>query len=133
LAEATPAYADWIRSRHDSGLVEFWFHAWDHGTWKNDAGKKLSEFDGRPLEEQARRLADSQRLAKEKLGFAFKTFGPPGGGQGRHQDAATAEVMSKDPDIKVWLYPSPIDAMGRELADTGKLTILDRVWAVNLE
>jgi peptidoglycan/xylan/chitin deacetylase (PgdA/CDA1 family) len=133
LEEATPEYIDWICKRHDSGLVEFWFHAWDHGVWKTESGKQLSEFDGRPVEEQAKRLADSQRLAKEKLGFAFKTFGPPGGGHGPHQDAATAQVMSEDPDIKVWLYPSPIDAMGRKLAEEGKLTILDRVWAVDLE
>ncbi len=133
LEEATPAYADWIRSRHDSGLVEFWFHAWDHGSWKTTDGKSLSEFDGRTFEEQRQRLADSQRLAKEKLGFAFKTFGPPGGGSGRHQDAATAKAMCEDPDLKVWLYPSPIDAMGREIATAGKLTVLDRVWAVNIE
>ncbi|AHF90149.1 polysaccharide deacetylase [Opitutaceae bacterium TAV5] len=133
LAEATPEYAGWIKARRDSGLIEFWFHGWDHKVWTDDAGKKRSEFSGRPFDEQLRRFARSQELAREKLGFAFTTFGPGGGGSGGHQDAATARAMTEDPDMKVWLYPSPIDAMGREIAAAGKITVLDRVWAVNLE
>ena len=132
LEEATPAYTQWIKDRQASGEIEFWFHGWDHGVWTNDAGKKLSEFGGRSFEEQWERFARSQKLAVEKLGFAFATFGPGGGGA-LHQDAATAEVMAKDPAMKVWLYPSPIDATGRKLAAGGKVTILDRVWAVNFE
>ncbi|MFA6285941.1 MAG: polysaccharide deacetylase [Opitutaceae bacterium] len=133
LGEATPAYAQWIKDRQASGEIEFWFHGWDHGVWTNDAGKKMSEFGGRSFDEQWDRFARSQKLAVEKLGFAFATFGPPGGGSTGHQDAATAEVMAKDPAMKVWLYPSPIDATGRKLAASGKVTILDRVWAVNFE
>ncbi|HEY9248267.1 MAG TPA: polysaccharide deacetylase, partial [Rariglobus sp.] len=133
LEEATPAYAQWIKDRHAAGEIEFWFHGWDHGVWTNEAGKKMSEFGGRTFEEQADRFARSQKLAIEKLGFAFATFGPPGGGSGGHQDEATAQVMAKDPAMKVWLYPSPIDASGRKLAAEGKVTILDRVWAVNFE
>lgn len=133
LEEATPAYTQWIKDRHAAGDIEFWFHGWDHGVWTNDAGKKVSEFSGRSFEEQADRFARSQKLAVEKLGFAFATFGPPGGGSTAHQDAATAQVMAKDPAMKVWLYPSPIDASGRKLAAEGKVTILDRVWPVNFE
>lgn len=132
LAEATPAYADWIKTRHAAGQIEFWFHGWDHATWKNEAGKSFSEFGGRTFDEQWDRFARSQDLAEEKLGFRFATFGPGGGGS-LHQDAATAQAMAKDPAMKVWLYPSPIDDIGRRLAAAGKLTILDRVWAVNLE
>ena len=132
LAEATPAYADWIKSLRASGGIEFWFHGWDHASWKNEAGKTLSEFGGRGFAEQWSRFERSQALAKEKLGFEFATFGPPGGGS-LHQDADTAAVMAKDPSMKVWLYPSPIDATGRKLAAEGKVTVLDRVWAVNLE
>jgi peptidoglycan/xylan/chitin deacetylase (PgdA/CDA1 family) len=132
LAEATPEYVRWITDRHAAGDVEFWFHGWDHAVWTSEAGKKLSEFGGRSFEEQWPRFERSQALAKEKLGFAFTTFGPGGGGS-LHQDEATAEVMAKDPDMKVWLFPSPINAYGRELAAKGKVVILDRVWAVNLE
>lgn len=132
LAQATPAYADWIKARHASGEIEFWFHGWDHATWTAPSGKKNSEFGGRSFDEQWDRFARSQTLAEEKLGFRFATFGPGGGGS-LHQDAATAEVMAKDPAMKIWLYPSPIDETGRRLAAGGKVTILDRVWAVNLE
>lgn len=132
LTEATPAYTQWIKDRHDAGGIEFWFHGWDHAVWTNAEGKKLSEFGGRPFGEQWDRFERSQKLAVEKLGFPFAAFGPGGGGS-LHQDAATAEVMAKDPAMKVWLYPSPIDAIGRKLAAEGKVTVLDRVWAVNLE
>lgn len=132
LAEATPAYTQWIKDRRASGEVEFWFHGWDHAVWQNAEGKKLSEFGGRPYAEQWDHFERSQKLAAEKLGFAFAAFGPGGGGT-LHQDAATAEVMAKDPAMKVWLYPSPIDAIGRKIAAEGKVTVLDRVWAVNLE
>lgn len=132
LAEATPAYAGWIKERHASGEIEFWFHGWDHATWKNEADKSLSEFGGRSFDEQWDRFARSQALAEEKLGFRFATFGPGGGGS-LHQDEATAQVMAKDPAMKVWLYPSPINDIGRRLAAEGKVTILDRVWAVNIE
>jgi peptidoglycan/xylan/chitin deacetylase (PgdA/CDA1 family) len=132
LEEATPAYTQWIKDRQASGEIEFWFHGFDHAVWTNEAGKKLSEFGGRGFEEQWSRFERSQKLAKEKLGFTFAAFGPGGGGA-LHQDADTAAVMAKDPSMKVWLYPSPIDATGRKLAAEGKVTILDRVWAVNLE
>lgn len=133
LAEATPAYTDWIKARHAAGEIEFWFHGWDHATWTGDSGKKLSEFNGRGFEEQWSRFERSQDLAAQKLGFRFATFGPPGGGTGAHQDADTARAMVEDATMKVWLYPSPIDAVGRRLAAEGKVTVLDRVWAVNLE
>ncbi|AHF90145.1 polysaccharide deacetylase [Opitutaceae bacterium TAV5] len=133
LAEATPEYTGWIRERRDSGLIEFWFHGWDHQVWTDDAGKKWNEFKGRPFDEQWSRFERSQTLAKEKLGFPFAAFGPGGGVGTGSQDGVTAQVMAKDPDMKVWLYPSPVDASGRDLAAAGKVTILDRVWAVNLE
>ena len=132
LPDATPAYAGWIKKHAESGLIEFWFHAWDHAT-HDEAGTKYNEFSGRSYEDQAKRLADSQAAAKEKLGFAFRTFGPPGGVQGASQDENTARVMHDSPDITIWLYPSPINDIGKEVAAKGKVTILDRVWAVNLE
>ncbi|MGE9296477.1 MAG: carbohydrate binding domain-containing protein [Puniceicoccales bacterium] len=133
MQEATPEYIEWIQQKHDSGMVEFWFHGWDHGVWIDEEDRRRSEFSGRSIEEQQKRFADSQALAKEKLGFAFETFGPGGGGSTAHQDEATATAMIEDPDMRVWLYPSPIDALGRKVAADGKVTILDRVWTVNLE
>jgi peptidoglycan/xylan/chitin deacetylase (PgdA/CDA1 family) len=123
----------WIKGLHDSGAIEFWFHGWDHGA--HDAGgQMLCEFDGRPYEEQKARFERSQKLAMEKLGFAFETFGPPGGGKsGQGFDANTCRVMQDDPHMKAWLYNRPIDEPGKALAAQGKVAVLDRVWAVNLE
>lgn len=132
LQDATPAYATWIRDLHEAGRVEFWFHGWDHATHAVN-GEAFNEFKNRSYEEQKERLDRSQKLAQAKLGFAFRTFGPPGGVGSGSFDDATLRVMADDPFIKVWLYPQPLDAPGKALDAAGKVTILDRVWAVNLE
>lgn len=133
LADATPEYCQWIKSHQESGNWEFWFHGWDHKTHKDDDGKTYNEFNHRSYEEQKKRLDDSQKLCLEKLGFALTCFGPPGGvGNGSH-DANTHKVMIDDPYMTTWLYPQPFDKLGKETNDAGKITILDRVWAVNLE
>lgn len=132
LERATPTYCQWIKSRHETGMIEFWFHGWDHGVHEED-GKKYNEFSGRPAEQQKQRLDRSQQLAKEKLGFYFETFGPPGGVYAASYDNNTLQVMAGDPHIHIMLYPEPINDAGRKIQASGKLTILDRVWAVNLE
>ncbi len=132
LEEATPEYAAWIKELHASGRVEFWFHGWNHGTHGAD-GRKFNEFCGRPFDEQKRRFDRSQELAAAKLGFTFTTFGPPGGVYGPSFDAETVRVMEADPHMKAWLYPQPADAASRALDAQGRVTVLDRVWDVNLE
>ncbi len=133
LATATPTYLAWIKTLQGSGLIEFWFHGWDHQTYTKD-GVRYNEFV-RPYAEQAKRLADSQRLARQKLGFAFTTFGPPGGAGKGSFNADTLRLMADDPDIKTMLYPQAMNALGREAEDSanGEFKILDRVGAVNLE
>lgn len=132
LPEATPEFCQWVKERHESGRVEFWFHGWDHQTYKADDGKSYSEFAGRGYEEQAGRFARSQQAAADKFGFHFRTFGPPGGGA-RHFDEDTCKAMANDQHMQAWLYSQPLDNKGEELVKAGKITILDRVWAVNLE
>lgn len=132
LAEATPAFLEWVKDLQASGAIEFWFHGWDHAMHEVD-GVKYNEFNRRSYDEQKKRFADSQRLARELLGFPFVTFGPPGGASNGLFDDNTVRVMAEEPDMKVWLYPQPLDKSGEELAKQGKVTILDRVWAVNLE
>lgn len=132
LAEAQPEYVRWVQQHRDSGLIEFWFHGWDHATHEIN-GTRHSEFSHRSYAEQKRRFDDSQRLAREKLGFAFETFGTPGGGSSSHFDDETIQAVAGDPDIKVWLYPTPLDPAGKTLAAAGKVVILDRVFPVNLE
>ncbi len=41
--------------------------------------------------------------------------------------------MAAIPDLRVILYPSPLDAPARRLQEAGQVTVLDRVWEVNLE
>lgn len=130
-----PAYFDWLREMHDSGLIELWFHGYDHGV-RTVGDQEAPEFTARSYEEQKERFAKSQELAKRKLGFAFQAYGPPGGGKLAASEAdrdATARVLAEDPDMKVWIYPSPMDALGKSLNDEGKITVLDRVWQVNIE
>jgi len=132
LADATPEYTQWIKDRQNAGQIEFWFHAWDHAVHE-DGGKSFNEFSHRTYEEQKKRFDDSQKLAREKFGFVFQTFGPPGGVFTGSLDENTIRVMQDDPDMKVWLYPQPIDEAGKKLEAMGKVTILDRVWEVNFE
>lgn len=130
-----PAYFEWLGQMQATGLVEFWFHGYDHGV--HAAGDSdAPEFAARTYEEQKERFEKSQKLAKEKLGFAFRTYGPPGGGKlqpSADDEATTRRVMEEDPDMRVWLYPKPMDEAGRILNGGGKIAVLDRVWAVNIE
>jgi len=132
LETGNAQYVDWIRQAQQSGLVEFWFHGLNHDV-RGENGTDAAEFVGRPYEEQKRRFDESIRLAQEKLGFTLHTFGPPGGGKVGSFDEATFKVMADVPDMKVWLYPQPMDDAGRQLEASGKVTILDRVWPVNIE
>lgn len=133
LPEATPAYVEWITSRQKSGRVEFWFHGWNHRA--HDVGGALhNEFAGWTTEGFKALLDRSQKAARDKLGFAFATFGPTGcGAPGPNLDETVLQALHDDPAIKVALYPTALDDMGRRVAADGKLTILDRVWDVNLE
>jgi peptidoglycan/xylan/chitin deacetylase (PgdA/CDA1 family) len=133
LPQASPEYIQWIKDRKASGNWEIWFHGWDHGTHAEADGKTYNEFNHRSLEEQKKRLADTQALCLEKLGFPLTCFGPPGGVGNGSQSAETHQMMQDDPHMVAWLYPQPMDKLGKETMDKGKVTILDRVWAVNLE
>lgn len=132
LGEASPALIEWVKKQHDSGEVEFWFHGWDHATHEVD-GVQYNEFNKRPYDEQKKRFDDGQAITKEKFGFTYNTFGPPGGASNGFGDANTYKVMADEPDMKVWLYPQPMDKAALDLQAGGKVTVLDRVWAVNLE
>jgi hypothetical protein len=134
LPEATPKYAEWITSRQSSGRVEFWFHGWSHTAHAVD-GKLCNEFAGWPGGGMKKEVIDpSQKAAMEKLGFAFRTFGPTGcGAPGPGLDETALRALHDDPHLRVALYPMPLDDAGKRVAADGKMTILDRVWDVNLE
>lgn len=133
LQDSGPEYIEWVKKLHASGQIEFWFHGWDHAGHTVD-GENCCEFNHRSYEEQKERFDRSQKLALEKLGFGFQTFGP-GGGISKYPtyDDNTVKVMGDVPYMKVWLYPKPLDEAGKKLEAQGKVTILDRVMDVNLE
>jgi len=133
LPEATPEYAEWIRTRRDAGRVEFWFHGWCHRAHEAD-GTLHNEFAGWPSGGFKAVIDRSQQAALDKLGFAFTTFGPTGcGAPGPNLDEGALLALRDDPHIRVALYPTALDEMGQRASAGGTLTILDRLWDVNLE
>lgn len=133
LPEAAPDYVEWIASRQKSGRVEFWFHGWNHRAHLVD-GRPCNEFAGWTYDGFTALVGRSQKAALDKLGFAFETFGPTGcGAPGPGLDETALKALHDDPHMKVALYPMPLDDAGGRVAADGKMTILDRVWDVNLE
>ncbi len=115
-----PAYFQWIKDQRATGRVGFWFHGWDHAEWRED-GKRVFEFAGSTYAHQKKHFEDSQRLAREKLGFPFVAFGAPYNAT----DDTTIRVLGEDDDIRVWMY-------GPAGADAGKI-VLGRAYSVNIE
>jgi len=132
LEKDNQAYLRWIKELNGRGAIEFWFHGYDHAV-HSVSGTRFNEFNGRSYEDQKQRFERSQRLAHEHLGFVFHAFGPGGGVGNGLFDANTIRVMAQQPEMRVWLYPQPLDEAGEKLQAQGKVVILDRVWAVNLE
>ncbi|EIQ01394.1 putative xylanase/chitin deacetylase [Opitutaceae bacterium TAV1] len=118
-----PAYFDYIKTLRSApgGQFEFWFHGYDHREWAED-GKKLQEFRGTSYEHQKDHFEKSQKLAREKLGFAFETFGAPFNATDRNTD----RVLAEDPDMKIFLYGGPSNR------GSGKL-LLERIGEANIE
>lgn len=112
LEIGTPSYISYIQGQKNTGRVEIWFHGYDH------VGQ---EFNGTTYADQKNRFVTSQALAQTKLGFKFEAFGAPENAS----DATTAQVMSEDPDMAVWLYGNPATPAGKR--------VLERVSAVNIE
>ena len=133
LQESGTEYIEWVKKMNASGRVEFWFHGWDHAGHDMN-GETHCEFNGRTYEQQKERFDRGQKVAMEKLGFVFHTFGP-GGTMSKYPlfDDATLQALQDEPNMKVFLYPKAIDEPGKKLESKGKLTILDRIWDVNLE
>ncbi|MEZ0296385.1 MAG: carbohydrate binding domain-containing protein [Candidatus Methylacidiphilales bacterium] len=111
-----PAFFSWVKEKHAAGHIEFWHHGWDHA-----GDGKIMEFSGQPYDHQKDHMTRANALAKEKLGFAFASFGAPFNAT----DDVTVRVLQEDPDIKVWMY-------GKPRTPAGKI-VLRRSGAVNLE
>lgn len=133
LAQGNSTYIEWVKSLHNSGRVELWFHGWSHTPHSVD-GVAYNEFAGWTYAEMKDLVDRSQTAAFEKLGFRFQTFGPTGtGAPGSMLDETALQALHDNPDIHTILYQRPSDELSKKFSHDGKLTFLDRVWAVNLE
>lgn len=92
-------YFAWIKAQHERGH-EIWNHGYCHCKPSGADGEELREFQGPDFNYQLHHLERSQKLAVEKLGFPFHTFGAPYNAT----DSLTAVALRALPDIKVWLY-----------------------------
>jgi hypothetical protein len=101
-----PKFSQWVKDETTSGDIEFWCHGYDHG---QDAKAKTAEFSGEPYAYQKDHLEKCQTLAKERFGFPFTSFGAPFNAT----DKTTVQVMSEDPDFKVWMYGDPKNPGGK--------------------
>ncbi len=96
LETDNPAYFQWIKERQARGKIEFWLHGYRART-KED---KTGEYEQGTFEEQRAVFAKCEELAKEKLGFEFKAFGPHWSGT----TDATDQALEATPEVKLWLY-----------------------------
>jgi peptidoglycan/xylan/chitin deacetylase (PgdA/CDA1 family) len=132
-------FFQWVKDLHATGNFEFWLHAYDHMNHIVN-GLSYAEMDGHTYDELKQKFDLCQKLAQDKLGFTFNTFGPPGFSappgvpkEPPHPNPNLDRAVQDDPYLTVWLYPSPIDDAGHQVEAQGKVTILDRVWQVNIE
>ena len=99
--ETAPAeFCEWIKDVNRQGDIEFWLHGYSHHEFPRENGRRVTEFSNRPYEEQYKSIEISQQLAKEKLGFEFRTFGSPF----NQTDKSTIKVLDARPEITSWLF-----------------------------
>ncbi|MEA3316230.1 MAG: DUF2334 domain-containing protein [Campylobacterota bacterium] len=91
-------YFKWIKKYNKSGLIEFWNHGFLHRQFKFD-NQSYREFRGTNKKYQFRSITYSNKLAKKRLGFKFKTFGAPYNAI----DENTSKALNKT-DIKYYFF-----------------------------
>lgn len=115
-----PRYLTELKRLAASERFELWHHGYDHRK-REVEGRALLEFQGEDEARQREHFERGSRLAREKLGLVFTTFGAPFNAT----DAATTHVLAEHPEITVWLY-------GDAKAPAGK-RVAARVPGVNIE
>ncbi|MGF7139444.1 glycoside hydrolase family 88 protein [Roseimarinus sediminis] len=120
LENGDERFFNWIKEQQQTGLFEFWNHGQLHKRWEKE-GERQSEFFNTTISEQLTYLQQTQKLAREKLGIEFKTFGAPY----NWTDENTVEALKQVPELRVWLYAP-------KNAETDKIKV-ERVPALNIE
>jgi peptidoglycan/xylan/chitin deacetylase (PgdA/CDA1 family) len=123
------AFLAWIRDQHDSGLIEFWHHGYDHSRERGVSKTTWWEFRNTDYEKQKFHFERGMELGKEKLGITFRTFGSPYNAN----DATTVKVLEENPDLRIWLYPPNIPSSKLPLKRIGALNIERPVGVINFE
>lgn len=95
-----PRYFAELRRQVATGLVELWHHGYDHARW-TEGDVTYCEFRHTDRAHQLDHLVRAQRLAKEKLGVTFTTFGAP---YNATDDTTVELIGSSMPEIRVWLH-----------------------------
>lgn len=97
----------YIKALHNSGMVEFFHHGWNHvsGTTaddleKVDASKRAYEFQGTSYAFQKTHFEAGMQAAREHLGITLRTFGAPFNAT----DATTDRVLDESADIKTVFF-----------------------------
>lgn len=98
LSGGDKAYFDWLRALHSSGQVEFWNHGWDHKSWTDETGARISEFSGSGYEHQKKHFEDAQAIMKRVLGSAPIAFGTPYNAL----DDDTINVMNENAEMRLF-------------------------------
>ncbi len=98
LEEENALYFDWLKSLHAKGQIELW----NHGFRNKRSDAEPREFE-QTLEEQKAALQKTQALAREKLGFELKAFGPHWSGV----NSFTEAVLDTCPEITSWFALTP--------------------------
>ncbi len=133
LEQSGPEYIEWVKKLHHAGLIEIWFHGWDHAG-HTENGEVHCEFHNRTYEEQKARFDNAQDIAKEKLGFHFQTFGP-GGTMSKYPsiDENTLRVLAEEPYIQTYFAPTPAAYEEAKFLESEGKVVLRRIPDVNLE
>ena len=90
----------WVRDQQQSGRVEFWNHGWDHNIWKDEEGRKVSEFSKSGYAHQNENLEKSQKKLTGILGRIPTIFGAPFNAM----DLDTLAVLRTMPEFKGVFY-----------------------------
>ncbi len=98
IVSANQEFCDWVRVRHESGLIEFWNHGYTHGKTRID-GQDVAEFQDQ-LSAQRESLKRTQDAGREKFGITFTAFGAPFNAINAH----TATALESNDDLTIWLY-----------------------------
>lgn len=89
-------YQQWLLDLHNSGLIEFWNHGWDHSRWLGEGDQYIHEFSGTSYLMQKKHFINAQNAMANLFGSPPIVFGAPF----NTIDHETVRVIDECPDIQ---------------------------------